>query len=48
MTLSDTKKIKGYSHEEIKQATGLPIGTIKIQLYRGRQQLIKMLENGKE
>ncbi len=35
------KKIKGLSIKELAKATGQPINTIKVKLYRARQKMIK-------
>jgi RNA polymerase sigma-70 factor, ECF subfamily len=40
VTLSD---VSGLSYEEIVAATGLPMGTVKSRLYRGRKQIQKQL-----
>jgi RNA polymerase sigma-70 factor, ECF subfamily len=40
VTLSD---LSGLSYEEIVAATGLPMGTVKSRLYRGRKQIQKQL-----
>ena len=36
--------VYGYSHEEIAQLTGIAAATSRVQLWRARQTLIKMLE----
>ena len=35
--------VEGYSHEEIARMTGLAAGTLRAQLHRARQLLIKRL-----
>ena len=35
--------VEGYSHEEIARMTGLAAGTLRAQLHRARQLLIRML-----
>jgi RNA polymerase sigma-70 factor (ECF subfamily) len=40
VTLAD---IEGLSYEEISQVVGIPVGTVKSRLYRGRHQLQKRL-----
>ena len=39
---------KELSYEEIAKLTETPIGTIKAQLYRSREQLFKMISGSKE
>ena len=36
--------VEGYSHEEIAQMTGLAAGTLRAQLHRARQLLMRMLQ----
>lgn len=37
------QRARGYTYEEISKEFGLPIGTVKAQLFRGRKQLEKEL-----
>ncbi len=37
--------VEGYSHEEIAQMTGLAAGTLRAQLHRARQLLMRMLQS---
>ena len=39
---------KEYSYEEISQELNIPIGTVKAQLFRSREQLFKILSGNKE
>jgi RNA polymerase sigma-70 factor (ECF subfamily) len=43
IVLSD---IQGMNYDEIAQATGWPLGTVKSRLSRGRAQLRDILRNG--
>jgi RNA polymerase sigma-70 factor (ECF subfamily) len=36
--------VEGYTHEEIAQMTGLAAGTLRAQLHRARQLLMRMLQ----
>ena len=36
--------LKGVQYEELAEALGLPLGTVKTQLYRAKQQLRRLLE----
>ncbi len=37
--------LQGVQYEELAEALQLPLGTVKTQLYRAKQQLRRMLEN---
>ena len=37
--------VEGYSHEEIARMTGLAAGTLRAQLHRARQLLMRMLQS---
>src|SRR3981189_1753543 len=37
--------LKGVQYEDLAEALQLPLGTVKTQLYRAKQQLRRMLEN---
>ena len=39
---------KEMTYDEISEALGIPIGTVKAQLYRSREQLFKILSGSKE
>jgi RNA polymerase sigma-70 factor (ECF subfamily) len=40
VTLAD---VEGLSYEEVAQAVGIPVGTVKSRLFRGRHQVQKHL-----
>lgn len=37
-----------YSYEEIAEETDLPLGTVKAQLFRAREQLYKLMQDKKD
>jgi RNA polymerase sigma-70 factor, ECF subfamily len=39
------RDIQGLSYEEISEITGIPIGTVKSRINRGRERLQKLLKN---
>ena len=47
-TLVKLRYFKEYSYEEISEELNLPIGTVKAQLHRSREQLFKILSGSKE
>lgn len=46
--LIELRYFKEYSYEEIVDELGLPIGTVKAQLFRARELLYNILKNSKE
>jgi len=46
--LIEMRYFKEYSYEEISQELGLPLGTVKAQLFRSREFLFNILKNSKE
>ncbi len=42
--LIDLRYFKEYSYEEIAKELDLPLGTVKVQLFRARNQLFKLIE----
>lgn len=43
--LVELRYFREYSYEEIANELGLPIGTVKAQLFRAREMLFKLIEN---
>ncbi|SHJ81381.1 RNA polymerase sigma-70 factor, ECF subfamily [Tangfeifania diversioriginum] len=43
--LVELRYFREYSYEEIAKELGLPLGTVKAQLFRAREMLFKMIEN---
>ncbi len=46
--LIELRYFKEYSYEEIVNELGLPLGTVKAQLFRARELLFNILKNSKE
>jgi len=44
-TLVELRYFKEYSYEEISKELNLPLGTVKVQLFRAREMLFNMLKN---
>ena len=44
-TLIELRYFKEYSYEEISEELGLPLGTVKAQLFRARELLYNTLKN---
>ena len=44
-TLLEWRYFKEYSYEEIAQELNLPLGTVKVQLFRSREMLFDLLKN---
>ena len=44
-TLVELRYFREYSYEETAKELGLPLGTVKAQLFRAREMLFKMIEN---
>ena len=44
-TLLELRYFKEYSYEEIAQELNLPLGTVKVQLFRSREMLFDLLKN---
>jgi RNA polymerase sigma-70 factor (ECF subfamily) len=39
------REIEGYSYKEIAEITGYSESNVKIYIFRGRQQLLRLLQN---
>jgi RNA polymerase sigma-70 factor (ECF subfamily) len=44
-TLVELRYFKEYSYEEISKELNLPLGTVKVQLFRSREMLFNLLKN---
>jgi RNA polymerase sigma-70 factor (ECF subfamily) len=42
------KEIQGKKYEEVAEITGVPVGTVKSRVNRGRLQLAEILKDAKE
>jgi RNA polymerase sigma-70 factor (ECF subfamily) len=44
-TLLELRYFKEYSYEEIAKELNLPLGTVKVQLFRSREMLFDLLKD---
>ena len=44
--LVELRYFQEFSYEEISQAMELPVGTVKVQLFRAREKLASLMEKG--
>ena len=42
------KEIQGQKYEDVAEITGVPVGTVKSRVNRGRLQLARILKDAKE
>jgi RNA polymerase sigma-70 factor (ECF subfamily) len=46
--LIDLRFFRDFSYEELAAELGIPIGTVKTQLHRAREQMCKFIDDGKD